>query len=101
MGLLLKGSISSVMIAFSVASFTNISASDKEENVLDNGSNKANLMSMIKQAATLENASYIESEYEFDLADCQRIIENTLPFQDSYKNCENKIQKVNTYLTSL
>jgi hypothetical protein len=101
MNLILKGVISSVVVMFSVASFTNMSADGDSKEVIGNGNNKAQLSSYINYISSAEDLLNIEEKYDFKLNGCKKIVENTLPFQDKYKQCQEKLIQANNYLTSL
>ena len=100
MNVIIKAAISSVLIMMAMASFTNILAG--ESNGIDNLEDNTHSL-LIGYIMELQNQDFTASlaSHEETVNDCAYIVNNTLPFQDSYRNCEVKIKEVYSEFAAL
>jgi hypothetical protein len=94
MNVLIKSVLSIILITFTITSFTNILAGESDgSNTLESDSNHFQLNVYIKEMQS-NNSNVLYASHNETLEDCLKVINNTLPFQSNYKQCEIKIKEV-------
>lgn len=100
MNVIVKAVIPSVLIMMAMASFTNILAGESDG--IDNfeSNDHSLLIGYITELKTQDFTASLAS-HEGTVNDCATIVNNTLPFQESYKKCEITIKKVYSEFATL